>query len=1247
MKLASVQMGIVPFGVGPNGSLWIPSEPGLWPVGKSANVMPLKQISDDLQSIRHLRSANERRLTDLVHLRLQQLLSFLDEATVDVCVFPEYALPCDDDTLTLLLGFSQRMTIVAGLGQPRSRGVEALSKYTEEIVKPSNNVVAVFTSRECFLVTKRNPAEGEQISRGDGARIIPIATATGTVKLGVAICKDYLVEGHSVNNLGEPPDILAIPAFTTRSEPFVPEAPRDFPRVFANSSSAGGSTVFASGCEGVFVEQGTPKALPAGTEGVISVDWHGPPSKPTQLLKPPNVIHIRSSLITETDGQSARELVSSLRSLAMGTELRPSSIETIPRWIRFLEDRPPLAILRDSVATYRDALGDEVLNKALADILSTHIMSADLPSVEDLKRQSLESVASELDRLMSNPPRNRETYLLLLQAAESYADWRPGARLARSGAEATEDSDCVLHFQVGFGPFDRDRAAATIPSQEDFLTAFLVGAPQNSRISFILLTEEDPATGSTTAQFFLRFFGPNTPYAKDYFKRLEPITRSVFVRGWSLYKPREIEFAGFCTEIRPESSEGQADTTREDLGLLVDALRAAGADITLEMTASAKREKGTAGSKLELGIRLYTPEQNEPLAHLIGSTIFPRGWKAIAVDPSSPYSTTAVPLDVGLNVLHPPDGHIQSRGVSRRRRLEISAPEDMDFSVEGASLGRATVQHPAIDKTVEVRIPDSSRTVHTYVIGRTGSGKTNTLKNIVRHDLSLKSSVVVIDPHGDLFDYALRHTIGRRGFVSLDFSGERIPSINPIYLDADDENGILRNIDELVEAMVTSTYHQFAGPRFRDIARLCLETLVAVAEEESGRFASLADVPTLIEDRKYRDRQLELLKSVGRNDLRRRWDAHHRMKLEEQAELEQWFVSKFSDFRRSTKFSAAVSGRPDFSLDSSLRNHLAVLIRVPTTGLGIGPSRFLGSLIVERVLRYTLERGFNELPDPASLIVDEFQAFVGTSFLQLIPEARKFNLAVTVANQTISQLSSFSDYEGTRSNQMAQVILGNVGNLVVQSVGHSDADRLGDEMGLTAQDVMRIGKHSAATVLTVRGLRTEPFTVDLLDASERPGLASEATLEHEISASIERAAAWVTLPKVARAGREALPASVPTGTTADSTPEWSLDRWLDGRKSQTRRGDDDVVVSQGGNNEEGHESLQSTGSLSTGSKFVDDLLDRLKTSGADIHAGVDKPSDSGDSDSGDSNGEDVTSSTLTPAPDRVEDVLRPSEQEDF
>ncbi len=61
--------------------------------------------------------------------------------------------------------------------------------------------------------------------------------------------------------------------------------------------------------------------------------------------------------------------------------------------------------------------------------------------------------------------------------------------------------------------------------------------------------------------------------------------------------------------------------------------------------------------------------------------------------------------------------------MDRRRPLHIAALDDLVFP-EGARLGTTSVQHPVSDRTSDVRIPTTARPLHTYVIGRTGSGKT-------------------------------------------------------------------------------------------------------------------------------------------------------------------------------------------------------------------------------------------------------------------------------------------------------------------------------------------------------------------------------------------------------------------------------------------------------------------------------------------------------------------------------------------
>ncbi len=65
------------------------------------------------------------------------------------------------------------------------------------------------------------------------------------------------------------------------------------------------------------------------------------------------------------------------------------------------------------------------------------------------------------------------------------------------------------------------------------------------------------------------------------------------------------------------------------------------------------------------------------------------------------------------------------------------------------------------DKTFGIKRND--RRNHTYVIGKTGTGKTTLLLNMILSDIFSGEGLAVMDPHGDLaeaiLDYIPRHRI--------------------------------------------------------------------------------------------------------------------------------------------------------------------------------------------------------------------------------------------------------------------------------------------------------------------------------------------------------------------------------------------------------------------------------------------------------------------------------------------------------
>ena len=78
MRIAAIQFDVIPFATTKQGSYWIPSEPGLWPVPPEAdNVERISQITDRIPSFRRFTNEAENQLKSHLHSRLQQTLGFL------------------------------------------------------------------------------------------------------------------------------------------------------------------------------------------------------------------------------------------------------------------------------------------------------------------------------------------------------------------------------------------------------------------------------------------------------------------------------------------------------------------------------------------------------------------------------------------------------------------------------------------------------------------------------------------------------------------------------------------------------------------------------------------------------------------------------------------------------------------------------------------------------------------------------------------------------------------------------------------------------------------------------------------------------------------------------------------------------------------------------------------------------------------------------------------------------------------
>ena len=151
--------------------------------------------------------------------------------------------------------------------------------------------------------------------------------------------------------------------------------------------------------------------------------------------------------------------------------------------------------------------------------------------------------------------------------------------------------------------------------------------------------------------------------------------------------------------------------------------------------------------------------------------------------------------------------------------------------------------------------------------------------------------------------------------------------------------------------------------------------------------------------------------------------------------------------------------------------------------MGPEAGAFLASLVTSQILFSALEREKDRRRVPHYVFIDEFHNCTrGNSYEQLLSETRKYNVFLTIADQTIDQLPEGSEYS----------IFGNVGSLIVGRVGARDSERLAKELGLPASTtLLRLAPHHWYVKTLRHGAVTDPLLLQGFPPIEPTGHESQ------------------------------------------------------------------------------------------------------------------------------------------------------------
>lgn len=389
--------------------------------------------------------------------------------------------------------------------------------------------------------------------------------------------------------------------------------------------------------------------------------------------------------------------------------------------------------------------------------------------------------------------------------------------------------------------------------------------------------------------------------------------------------------------------------------------------------------------------------------------------------------------------------------------------------------------------TVSMQAEDRLR--HTYVVGKTGTGKSTFLKNSIMQDIFAGEGVGLFDPHGELVDEIVNFIPEERlqDVVLVKPELEHC-SIGLNIFDVKTDLQKDSVINYLIEVFHTIFDMSVAGGPvfemyFRNAALLLLS--------ESEQPATIMDLHRVFEDRHFRN---EKINSCSDPMVVQFWKGQAMLADGEMglANVAPYITSKLvrltHTFTMRRIFSCPHS---TIDFEDIIENKRILLVDLSKGTLGSLSSSFLGMSLIKLIQNVAFQRigkRTGSTPEPFYLYFDEFQNLATPSFLDLLSESRKYGLAMTLANQYIHQIPQ----------DIRNALFGNVGAIVSFRVGLSDASTLQDSFvpTVTASDFINLPNFNAYVSMLSSGDVCRPFNIatQQIKYNASPG-ASQAIME--------------------------------------------------------------------------------------------------------------------------------------------------------
>ncbi len=356
-------------------------------------------------------------------------------------------------------------------------------------------------------------------------------------------------------------------------------------------------------------------------------------------------------------------------------------------------------------------------------------------------------------------------------------------------------------------------------------------------------------------------------------------------------------------------------------------------------------------------------------------------------------------------------------------------------------------------------IKQADRFLHTYIIGKTGTGKTSLLETMMKQDIENGKGFCFLDPHGDAVSKLVAQVSSHRqqDVIYLDFTNLDQPwGYNPLKKVAYEHRSLVTSaIIEVFKKLWSSAW----GVKLEHILRY---TLLALLDQPEAR---ISDIPKMLYDKEYRK---EAINHITNIDVLNFW--------KKEFPRYQYFdtlpvlnkIGSMLAYPPIKRF--LVENTREISLRRLMDEGKILLVNLAKGKVGEDVAQIAGSLLLTSLSSAAFSRAniSEEERVPFFIYADEYQHYGTLSLVNMLSELRKYKLGMIMTNQYMQQLSP----------EIRNAVLGNVGTHISFRVDTIDAKVMTEKMYpvFSVEDFVNLPNFNIYLTLMIDGSPSKPFS---------------------------------------------------------------------------------------------------------------------------------------------------------------------------